>query len=87
MCICICICKEKEVRQGAPLSSDLILCPTHTSVPSSVCMESESGGGKIGFLNSAVLSLLACFFCVIMSTASGGEKIHSQILIPSIPSI
>lgn len=62
---------ERKVRQGAPLSSDLILCPTHTSVPSSVCVQRV---GKIGFPNSAVLSLLVCFFCVIMSTASGGKK-------------
>lgn len=80
---------ERDVRQGVPLSSDLILCPTHTSVPSSVCVESESRGKKVGFPkpNSALLPLLACFFCVIMSTASGGKKIHSQIPSLSIPSI
>lgn len=65
---------QREVRKGAPLSSDLILCPTQTSVPSSVCVESGSGGGKVGFPNSAVLPLIACFFCVIMSIASGGKK-------------
>lgn len=38
---------QREVRKGAPLSSDLILCPTQTSVPSSVCVSQGVGEGRL----------------------------------------